>query len=118
MTLKVAVMIESSQLHLLEAHVSSQKVDLIQAHSLPIPDRLRSEEWSDELGEWLKEEIIRLDVKSKHALLGLESPYVVQRCVSLPAQNDADVQRMVELHITASQFIKSDQSSIRLRCRF
>lgn len=110
MTLKVAVMIESSQLHLLEAHVSSQKVDQIQAHSLPIPDHLRSEEWSDALGEWLKEELIRLDVKSKHVLLGLESPYVVQRCLSLPAQNEADVQRMVELHITASQFIKSDQS--------
>ncbi len=107
---RIALLIDRQHLHLLQGVTNGQNIETTLARSIRIPDASRFDEAPEKFGEWLMQELADLGVSAKHAVFALESPYVLQKCITLPASTDHDLASMVELHVAGSQFIKAEQA--------
>lgn len=107
---RIALLIDRQHLHLVEGSARGQEIETTLARSIQIPDALRFEEAPDKFGDWLKQELTDLGLGTNRTVFALESPHVLQKCITLPAQTDHDLAKMVELHVAGSQFITADQA--------
>ncbi|OUW77304.1 MAG: hypothetical protein CBD74_12390 [Saprospirales bacterium TMED214] len=107
---RIALLIDSQHLHLLQGATGGHSIEPTLARSIRIPDALRFDEAPDKFSDWLIQELADLGVSAKRTVFALESPYVLQKCITLPVRTDNDLAKMVELHVAGSQFIKAEQA--------
>lgn len=107
---RIALLIDRQHLHLVEGTARGQKIEIKLARSIQIPDALRFDEAPDNFGNWLKQELADLGVSANRTVFALESPYVLQKCITLPGKTEQDLAKMVELHVAGSQFIKAEEA--------
>lgn len=107
---RIALLIERQHLHLLQGTTGGQTIEPTLARSIRIPDSVRFEEAPDKFSDWLMQELADLGVSAKRTVFALESPYVLQKCITLPVRTDNDLAKMVELHVAGSHFIEAEQA--------
>ena len=107
---RIALLIDRQHLHVLEGTASDQDIETKLARSIQIPDSLRFDEAPDKFGDWLKQELAELGVNANRTVFALESPYVLQQCITLPGKTEHDLARMVALHVAGSQFIAAEEA--------